>query len=382
MSTRYKYWYAVLLATFIFGACKKEQFKDALYVTGTETNPVTIMTAEEGITSKIALSITASGLVANDINVEFKTDPALVAAYNKEHGKNYLPVPDGDYELSGSSVVIKKGTNVSNALEFRVKTIRNFKPGSSYMMAVTMTNATGDLKVLESSRTIYYVVKPVVIQAVASLSGGTAFKPDFSETNAARLTNLSAVTIETRIFVNKFAASSPFISSVMGIEEHFLLRFGDVTIKPNQIQRAGMLALTAAKEFGTGTWYHIALVHDVSTTKLYINGILEASIADANNINILQPLGGGAYSTGFLIGTSAGSRYLDGMISESRLWSRALSQTEIIDGMCGVDPTSPGLEAYWKFNEGAGNVATDLSGHGHHATANRNVTWVPNVRCE
>lgn len=382
MNTIYKYWFVALTGILFLGACKKEAFKDALYVTGTEVNPVTIITAEEGVISKIGVSVTASGLVANDINAEFKTDPALVAAYNKANGKNYLPVPEGDYELSGTSVAIKKGTNVSNAIEFRVKSVKNFKTGSSYMMAVTIGNSTGGLNVLESSRTIYFVVKPVVIQAVASLSGGTAFKPDFSETNAARLKSMSAVTIETRIFVNKFAASSPFISSVMGIEEHFLLRFGDVTIKPNQIQRAGMVALTAAKEFGTGTWYHVALVHDVSITKLYINGVLEASIADANNINILQPLGGGAYSTGFLIGTSAGSRYLDGMISESRLWSKALSQTEIIDGMCGVDPTSPGLEAYWKFNEGTGNVATDITGHGHHATANRNVTWVPNVRCE
>lgn len=382
MKTKYKIWCAAMLSILFINACKKDEAVDALYITGTEVNPVTIMTAEEGIISKIGLSITSSTQVTSEVTADFKADPGLVAAYNRTHGKNYLPVQEGDYELLGSTVTIGKGNNVSNAIEFRVKTIKNFKPGSSYMMAVTVTNSTGGLKILESSRTIYYVVKPVVIQAVASLSGSTAFKPDFSESNSKNLTSLSTVTIEARIFVNKFQASSPFISSVMGIEEHFLLRFGDVTIKPNQIQRAGGIALTAPQEFGTGTWYHVALVHDVSTTRLYINGVLAASIADGNNINILQPLGGGAYSTGFLIGTSAGGRYLDGMISEARLWTRALSQTEILDGMCGVDPTSSGLEAYWKFNEGTGNVATDLSGHGHHATANRNVTWIPNVRCE
>ncbi len=39
--------------------------------------------------------------------------------------------------------------------------------------------------------------------------------------------------------MNGWKTTSPFISTVMGIEENFLLRFGDVNIDPNQLQLAG-----------------------------------------------------------------------------------------------------------------------------------------------
>ena len=381
MKTIYKFLYTAIFGILLLGSCKKDKTKEIVYLTGTEVNSLSLLSAEEGTVSSVGVSITSSDLTSTDITASLKTDPSLITNYNRLHGKNYLPVPEGDYELSGSSVTIKPGTNISDAISFSVKSTKNFKAGSAYMMPITITSITGDRKVLESSRTIYYVVKPVMIQAVASLTGNY-FKPSFKDANAAAYTSLSTVTMEARVFVNKFQASSPFISSVMGIEEHFLLRFGDVTIKPNQIQRSGGIALTAPQEFATGTWYHIAVVHDVSTTKIYVNGVLAGSTSDSNNINILQSLGAGAYGTGFLIGSSANGRYLDGMISECRLWSKALSQTEILDGMCGVDPASTGLIAYWKFNEGSGNVAKDVTGHGHDATASRNVTWVADVRCK
>ncbi len=362
-------------------SCSNDDITDAIYITGTEQNPLVTLSAEDGVASRTALSVTASQQVTRTTTIRLRLAPELIEQYNKTSGKNYVPVPAGDFELTANEVSITAGTNVSNSVNFQVNSTKNFKTGTSYMMAVTIESSDGDLPILEASRTIYYVVKPVVIQSVASLTGNY-FEPDFSEKNAARLTNLSQVSMEARVYVNNFANYSPFISSVMGIEEHFLLRFGDVTISPNQIQRAGMVALTAPQGLATRTWYHIALVHDVSTTRLYVDGVLAASIADNNNINILKTLGSGAYGTGFLIGASAGGRYLDGMISEARLWSKALTQNEIIDGMCGVDPTSKGLEAYWKFNEGSGNIASDISGNGHHAKANRNVTWVPNIRCK
>ena len=44
--------------------------------------------------------------------------------------------------------------------------------------------------------------------------------------------------------------------------------------------------------------------------------------------------------------------------------------------LCGVDPQSEGLVAYWKFNEGAGNVITDQTGHGNDITGSGDPTWV------
>lgn len=78
-------------------------------------------------------------------------------------------------------------------------------------------------------------------------------------------------------------------------------------------------------------------------------------------------------SGGFYLGASyAGDRTLDGYIAETRVWTRALSQSEIANNMNYVDPASDGLLAYWRMNawepgESGGNVVRDLTGHGHDA---------------
>ena len=41
-----------------------------------------------------------------------------------------------------------------------------------------------------------------------------------------------------------------------------------------------------------------------------------------------------------------------------------------------VDAASEGLVAYWKFNEGSGNVITDVT-NGYNLVANSAITWKP-----
>ncbi len=68
-----------------------------------------------------------------------------------------------------------------------------------------------------------------------------------------------------------------------------------------------------------------------------------------------------------------------------RFWSKARSQMEIANNMYNVDPTSSGLEGYWKMDEGEGNVFKDSSPHGRDAYLNNsglNVTWEQDVRID
>ncbi|MDD4193046.1 MAG: hypothetical protein PHI28_17055, partial [Mangrovibacterium sp.] len=53
-----------------------------------------------------------------------------------------------------------------------------------------------------------------------------------------------------------------------------------------------------------------------------------------------------------------------GRIAEIRLWNRPLTTGELQLGICGVDPQSNGLVAYWKLNEGEGNIFKDATGNG------------------
>ena len=50
--------------------------------------------------------------------------------------------------------------------------------------------------------------------------------------------------------------------------------------------------------------------------------------------------------------------------------------------MFAIDPETPGLEAYWKMNEGSGNVFNDATGHGNEMTAAGTISWQDGIRSD
>lgn len=363
----------ILLSTFLL-SCKHEAvYKNVVYLSSAETSVTTTLTVED-TGGELALTAKSAQIVNSPVNVSLNIDNTLIEEYNTKNGKNYSALPEDSYELSGNSVTISAGSNISDAIKLSIKSTDDFKDGVSYMIPVTIKNSD-KLPVLNSSRTIFIIINRIIISNVASLTNNY-FNVDFSK-NSDNLKSLSNVTYEIRVRVNSFQSRSPFISSIMGIEENFLLRFGDVTVKPNQLQMAGgSTATNVPMEFATGIWYHLAGVYDGSSLKIYVNGELAAKTDASRTIDLTDQRSGG-----FHFGFSAGGRLLNGEISEARIWSKVLSPAEIVNGMCGIDPTSPELIGYWKFNEGEGNTAYDISGNGHDAIANRDVVWIPNVRC-
>ncbi len=109
----------------------------------------------------------------------------------------------------------------------------------------------------------------------------------------------------------------------------------------------------------TGKWYHVAAVNDGGTRHLYLNGseetiFLETSYTNANGTDDLR------------IGSHLDEYFLDGAVDEVRIWSRPLSQSEVLENMHSVvDPASTGLEAYYRFNQENGTTVPDLTGNGH-----------------
>ena len=69
------------------------------------------------------------------------------------------------------------------------------------------------------------------------------------------------------------------------------------------------------------------------------------------------------------------NRWLPGEISELRIWTVQRTQEQIASNMYTVDPTTDGLLAYWKFNEGAGNTVKDYSMYGNDGVAETDIVW-------
>ena len=107
---------------------------------------------------------------------------------------------------------------------------------------------------------------------------------------------------------------------------------------------------------------------------VYFNGVHKGNTQYSNyrsNVNW--------NSSNFYVGKSYdNNRWFDGEISEARVWNRVLSVEEINakNHFYKVDAASEGLVAYWKFNEGTGNVITDVT-NGYNLVANSAITWKP-----
>lgn len=192
----------------------------------------------------------------------------------------------------------------------------------------------------------------------------------------------SALSFEGWVKPASFKSVSPYISSIIGTEtgdaNAALLRFGDVGIANNKLQfvlsiGGAQSKLTSATALNINTWYHIAATYDGANMKLYINGVLDASVAKTGAFT--------ANGTLYISKSWDDSRNFNGSMDEWRVWRRALTQAEIQNNKCSVSPAATSLEACWRFNDGSGTSAQDTTGHGYTGSLVNmdNSNWITDV---
>lgn len=110
-----------------------------------------------------------------------------------------------------------------------------------------------------------------------------------------------------------------------------------------------------------GEWVNIALVHEAGVLKAYKNGILAGSV---NSGYTRQPSTGARPTLNFggIIKDLSNIWTFQGQIDEVRLWSRALTGTEIEQGMYAeLVGDETGLAAYYSMLPGSGLTVYDDS---------------------
>lgn len=319
-----------------------------------------------------------------DITVTYQVAPSALAQYNERYKKNAELLPQEFYDIPNLHDTIYAGKVTSGKIQIDFKALDSFPRGEkkTYVLPVELVAATG-IPILTSSQVMFFEVRegPPVVTA-ANLKGSALVLSNYSNSS---LKGMTQITMETLMRPQSWPTDDSQISSIMGIEGTYLWRISDAGIPNNQIQlaRSGGLGGNWAPNGGLlelGTWQHVALTQDFTTgeEKLYINGeLIDKAKGGTGTLNLAQ--------SGFSIGKSWGNgRHFDGDVCEMRIWSKVRTQKEIRASFYGVDYDAPGLEAYWKFNEGAGNDIKDYAKHDNENVNNNlmlfegkeNITWI------
>ena len=128
----------------------------------------------------------------------------------------------------------------------------------------------------------------------------------------------------------------------------------------------------SASDFADGNWHHIAATYDGSAQRVY---------ADGAQIDSVTNLSGNLTFTSTVadIGASpAGpSEFFNGLVDEVRVWNVALSDAQLTQLLNNeVIGNESGLAGCFRFDEGSGTLANDLSGNGHNGTLFNSPAWV------
>lgn len=324
-----------------------------------------------------------------DVNVNFQVDPALANQYNARLGANYAVLDAKYYKFSKQEVVIPKGDVNSEMVTISFSNLTDLDIDTGFLLPVTINQVSGGMGVLNGSKTICYVVRrSSAITTAVSLANNYFEVPGFEKDSptAAVVNGLKQLTFEAIIRVNKFDPNTD-ISTIMGIEQYCLFRLGDSSFPRQQLQfSANEIKFPKADEgklLQAGEWYHVAVTFDTEakTATIYVDGKEQSRIEDYGTGD---PIDLGKQKKGdfmFKIGHSYGerddmTRQLNGEICEARIWNVVRTQEEIYKNMYDVDPQTPGLQAYWKFNDGKGNnTVKDYTGNGNDAVAYTTAVW-------
>lgn len=235
--------------------------------------------------------------------------------------------------------------------------------------------------------------KPKGVITTAVNMTGTRAWPAWND--PAPVTNMKAFTLEALVnpTVVRYNGS---LSTIMGIEGKFLVRLGDVGIPWYQVQvcwdsgKSGYWGNIEGKlsnsnmKVNLNEWTHIAVTFGEGTVKVFINGEEKGStttdVPASVNFGIAHNDEQGTRITRcFWVGYSYEStRDFQGMMSELRIWNRALTADELANEArrYSVDPKSEGLVTYWKCDEGQGDVIKDHTSY-RNDLASDGLKWEP-----
>lgn len=167
------------------------------------------------------------------------------------------------------------------------------------------------------------------------------------------------LTIEARVKMNTVGSTSYLFAKaeVCGcVNGWFLEKRADDKLQfvLRNVDCGGQTFMTGNTVLSSGTWYHIAIVKEGTSFRLYVDGQLDVSMTSSHATN---------NNGNLIIGGSLCNFEFDGEIDEFRYWNKALSAEEVDLYKDSFLPINhPDLETYYDFNNPAADPGQDNSG--------------------
>lgn len=307
---------------------------------------------------------------AEPVYVTYGVVDSKVDEYNAAYAAEAIILPADNYSIADPVAVVESGAIESTRVSIEFKGLAELNTDFVYVLPVSVVNST--VPVVNSTATTYYVFRgAALINVVTDVTKN--YLEFVNPGNATQLSGLREITVECLVFPDSF---DNLIQTLLGIEGSFLLRLGDAGLPPNQLQLAASPNATdAAWKFDAGKWTFLTFTWDSATgeVNVYFNGVKKGATQKSNTGRSVN-----WNASNFFIGKSYDdARDFQGKMSEFRVWNRVLTPDEINERnhFYTVEPDAPGLVAYWKMNEGQGNLIHDYA-NGYDLTSHNPLTWI------
>lgn len=366
--------------TTLLSACKTESeltpIEDKIFIaeTGLQANyRKKVLVADEDVFVPVTAQV--SNPQDRDIQVKIELNEAALKAYNELKGTDYTILPASQVKIAKNTITIPKGKVLSEVTTLAIQPLTEEMSLSGKKYALPITISTDDnIESAKGLETIIYEIDEVIITSVPILNSWNNFKLEFPK----NLELGKEWTVEFRVNIDLLGTrigelNNQTIFGAWGDGSEIYSRFGDAPIKGNIFQVKTMgTQVNSTMEFQPNTWYHIAIVTNEREVVMYANGQEIGKIASPGKATVLDR------------GQFGNQDYLRAnvMISEFRIWNKAIPQSNLMDNAFKINPKSDGLMVYLKFNEGEGNTFKDYTGNGYNATASGSTVWKHGIRSD
>lgn len=402
-----KYISLAVVGGILLSACSTQgtEPENKVFISASTYAPKIMVQTDEGAkATSYDFTVGMVSPLGRDVTVTLEKASSLLETYrNAWYDETAQLLPEQSFSSQAIEAVISSGAVSSKTISVEITGLDKLDYSTNYVLPLTISDSDG-VEVMESARNIYVVISEAsLINVVGDINDNLAWV-DWK--NKSELKDMTSFTMEVLFNANSFANEE--ISTIMGIEDNFLIRVGDANYPKNMLNIAygkkvdgqdlntrGSIKIEKPL-METGVWTHIAVCFDNGKIDVYQNGrrIGGCEKATLENGDILTSMD---FTTGISVDGSGrpdedegrprafwfgysydDKRDFDGMIAEARIWNRALTAEEInsANHFWKVRPDSEGLVAYWKFNDGSGNIIKDHSGNGNNAIADHALLWV------